>query len=144
MVVNFFQGTEANPTVGDSKCVTYFPTLQETYQGVLMNITSGNFNPSFWIGVAQNTTVLINRYVQWMTYCEFGLLFTRIDNTIESLSGLTNAFFKFSIHFQQLQVSYVTKDPCQDCDGRLRERPMCFHDDRCWHDVQPCFRVHCS
>ena len=82
--------------------------MAESWNYLWQNMTSGNLSPIWWIGIAQNLTVSINKYVLWMSYCEFGLLFTRIDNTIESMSGLTNAFFKFSIHYQQLQVSVIT------------------------------------
>ena len=77
-------------------------------------MTSGNLNPIWWIGIAQNLTVSINRYVQWMSYCQFGLLFTRLDNTIESTSGLTNAIFKYSLNTKVINTLAQTVQAAYD------------------------------
>ena len=47
----------------------------------------------------QSGVVAIDKLSLWTQYCEFGLLFTRVDNTIESFSGLTNAFYKVVLNW---------------------------------------------
>ena len=106
VIKSFFQGTEYNPTDSDSKCVGEYDAMLTRWSGIWTNVTSGSISPDFWIGVLQNATVAITATTEWTNYCEFGLLYTRLDNTIESYSGLTNAFYKGILNYSTLEMYF--------------------------------------
>ena len=106
LIQGFFYGTESNQTIPDSRCYTTYPKMTLSFSNSLEQSLSGNFTPAHIFQNLQNYTLAINFLATWTSYCEFGLLFTRLDNTVESLSGLTNAFYKGVLNYSSLEVIF--------------------------------------
>ena len=103
-VMGFFTGTERDPTVANSKCVTYFPTLTEQLNLVISELNITSLIPFNAIKLMDDGATLINKYALWQNYCIFGTLFTKLDNTIETFEGLTTAFYRIILNYAQVLV----------------------------------------
>lgn len=102
--MGFFTGTEPDPIVPNSRCVLYFPTLQAQAILVWSQLNFTALFPGNAIRILDDTFTLINRYSQWQTYCQFGTLFTKLDNTIETFEGITTAFYRMVMNYAAVLV----------------------------------------
>jgi hypothetical protein len=100
--MGFFTGTEPDPTVPNSKCVTYFPTLSDQFELVMSELNLTSLIPYKAIGVVDHAATLINKYALWQNYCTFGTLFTTLDNTIETFEGITAAFYRVVLNYAKV------------------------------------------
>ena len=107
--MGFFTGTETDPAVANSRCVTYFPILKGQLNLVIDGFNSSLIIPTRFIAWLDTLSTLINRYALWQNYCVFSTLFTRLDNTISTFEGLTTVFSRyiFNIALVQAQISDV-------------------------------------
>ena len=119
-IKKFFQGTESNPTVTDSKCVSEYDIMTNRWTWIIQNATSGNFTPTFWIQLAQDGVVAVTATTEWTNFCSFGLLFTRVDNAIESTSGIINTFQSSLLHISTLKQygqDFINAKNSGDCEN---------------------------
>ena len=100
----FFTGTEPDPAVPNSRCVLYFPELLNQVNHTIQNINISMLIPTNFFYVVDNVFTSVVRLNQWMNHCQFGTMFTKLDNTFESIAGLTTAFYKFIMNYANLLV----------------------------------------
>ena len=116
-VRGFFTGTEPDPKVPNSKCVMYFPELETQFNKLVDSFNMTALIPTRALGVLDNTATFINRFALWMRYCEFGQLFGKLDNTLETLEGFVSVFYRFTLNYSKvfiqlgdLSVGYQAKN----------------------------------
>uniref|UniRef100_A0A7S3N9U3 Uncharacterized protein n=1 Tax=Euplotes harpa TaxID=151035 RepID=A0A7S3N9U3_9SPIT len=102
--MGFFTGTENDPVVPNSKCVTYFPNLKTQYSMIINELNSTLLIPTNAVKCLDDVATLINRYSLWQGYCIFGTLFTKLDNVMETLEGVTNLFYKLILNYAKVLV----------------------------------------
>jgi hypothetical protein len=102
--MGFFTGTEPDPVVPNSKCVTYYPTLHTQIELILSELNFTALIPTHAFKLIDDSATLINRYSLWQTYCTFGTLFTKLDNTIETFEGITTAFYRLIMNYSKVLV----------------------------------------
>ena len=127
--MGFFTGTESDPDVANSRCVTYFPILQGQFSLVVDGFNSSLVIPTRFIAWIDNVFTLINKYALWQNYCVFSTLFTRLDNTISTFEGLTTVFSRyiFNIALIQVQISDMnTYWGASDCFKMMRSVGIIF------------------
>ena len=104
IVMGFFTGTEPDPVVPNSKCVTYFPNLQDQFELITSQLNMTLLFPTNTFRLLDTSATFVNKFALWQTYCTFGTLFTRLDNTIETLEGLTTAFYRVIMNYARVLV----------------------------------------
>ena len=102
-VMGFFTGTETDPDVANSRCVTYFPILQDQLEYVVNSIDANIVIPTHTVAWINQVVALINRYALWQNYCVFATLFTRLDNTVSTREGLITAASRGLFNSQIIQ-----------------------------------------
>jgi hypothetical protein len=118
VVMGFFTGTEPDPVVPNSKCVTYFPTLQTQFGLITSQLNITLLVPTNTFRFLDTSATMVNKFALWQTYCTFGTLFTRLDNTIETLEGLTTAFYRVIMNYAKVLVkigNFTTAFNAQKC-----------------------------
>lgn len=106
-VQGFLTGTERDPTVANSRCVIYFPDLQNQFNNVIGGVNATLVVPTNFVGWLIDVVALINRYALWQNYCVFATLFTRLDN-IMTLEGLTTVFSRGLINSGLLTTHFAS------------------------------------
>lgn len=102
--MGFFTGTEKDPSVPNSKCVTYYPNLQAQIDIIINEFNLTALIPTNGLKLIDDLATLVNRYSLWQTYCVFGTLFTKLDNTIETFEGITTAFYRLIMNYAKVLV----------------------------------------
>ena len=93
-VTGFFTGTELDPTVANSRCVTYYPILESHFNYVISSYNASIIYPSYFLGWVDSVASTITKYALWQNYCIFSTLLTRLDNTIVTLEGFTTLLYR--------------------------------------------------
>ena len=104
VVMGFFTGTEKDPSVPNSKCVTYYPNLHDQIEIIIAELNFTALIPTNTLRLIDDSATLINRYSLWQTYCIFGTMFTKLDNTIETFEGITTAFYRLIMNYSKVLV----------------------------------------
>lgn len=102
--MGFFTGTEADPSIPNSKCVMYFPTVVNQLELVIKEFNLTSLVPVNGLKLIDDFYTLINRYSLWQGYCQFGTMFGKLDNTIETFEGLTTAFYRLIMNYATVLV----------------------------------------
>lgn len=102
--MGFFTGTEPDPLVPNSRCVTYFPTLKQQIDLVISQLNVTALIPTNTFRLLDSMATFVNRFALWQEYCTFGTLFTRLDNTVETFEGLTTAFYRVILNYSTVLV----------------------------------------
>ena len=116
--MGFFAGTEKDPTVANSNCVIYFPTLQKQFLAVVNGFNSSLIIPTNYFGWVDKVATLINRYALWQNYCTFSTLFTRLDNVVQNLEGITTLLYRIMMNYANIIVKisdFTTNFQKKDC-----------------------------
>ena len=98
----FFTGCESDPEVANSKCVTYYPDLEKQVKKIMDDVNATVFIPTQTVNLIDDITIGINRYALFQKYCEFGQMFTKLDNVLESFAGITTFFYKIILNYATL------------------------------------------
>ena len=121
--MGFFIGTEPDPVVPNSKCVLYFPTLKNQIDAVITGFNTTLIIPTKFVGWLDSAFTLVNRYALWQGYCQFGTLFTSLDNVLETFDGITTVFYRVIFNYStiliflgDLTAAYNSKD----CRGTFK------------------------
>ena len=129
-IQGFFTGCEPDPDVANSKCVTYYPSLEVQVALLIEGFNMSLVIPTNFIGYVDHSATLINRYALWQEYCVFGELFTKLDNTIETFSGITTLAYKFILNYAQILVQVgdlTTKFQDGECFDMFKALGIIFH-----------------
>ena len=119
-VQGFFTGTEKDPSVTNSRCVAYFPTLVEQFNTFINGANMTLLNPQNFFGWIQQGVTLINRYSLWQNYCQFATMFTQLDNTIENVDGFVALLYRFIYNQNKIQersadfFTYLGREDCSN------------------------------
>ena len=102
--MGFFTGTEPDPGVPNSKCVLYFPELKRQFDLVIDSLNVTSLIPTNAVALLDNALIFVKRFSAWQTFCEFGVMFTALDNTFESISGFTTAFYRIIMQYNTVLI----------------------------------------
>ena len=106
-VQGFFTGTEKDPSVANSRCVIYFPTLLEQANIVISGVNSTLLIPTHFFAWLQTGVTLINRYSLWQNYCTFATIFTQLDNSVQNTEGLIGVLYKFVLNNAKITETFT-------------------------------------
>lgn len=121
--MGFFTGTEPDPKVPNSKCVMYFPDVREMVENIIKQLNITSLLPYNALQLVDDSATLLTRYAQWMKYCIFATLFTRLDNTFETFEGLTTAFYRIILNYSTVLVKigdFSTSMAASNCRGMFQ------------------------
>ena len=130
MFRGFFTGTEPDPTVANSKCQHYFPDVEEQFHKMIDSFNSTVWVPSQTFYFLDQAVIFIDRYALWMRYCEFGQMFTKLDNSIETLEGITTVFYKIILNYAKILTTLgdvTTNFQAGKCYEMFRALGVIFH-----------------
>lgn len=82
----------------------YFPTVVNQLELVIKEFNLTSLIPVNGLKLIDDFYTLINRYSLWQGYCQFGTMFGKLDNTIETFEGLTTAFYRLIMNYATVLV----------------------------------------
>ncbi|CAI2381979.1 unnamed protein product [Moneuplotes crassus] len=117
LTIGFFTGTEKDPSFANSRCVQFFPRLEEQFNLFFGGINATLLVPTNFVRWVNSGVTLINQYAAWQNYCTFATILTRLDNAVETTEGLATLLFrvmnnypKIFVHFADMTTGFTNQD----------------------------------
>ena len=100
--MGFFTGTEKDPSFPNSRCVEYFPVLASTFDRFINGVNITLIYPPNFFSWIQSGVSVVNRYALWQSYCTFDSLFTDLDNSVQTMEGVTNVIYRLIMNYANI------------------------------------------
>ncbi|CAI2382034.1 unnamed protein product [Moneuplotes crassus] len=107
MTMGFFTGTEKDPVHPNSRCVQFFPRLEEQFNMFVGGVNETLLIPTNFVRWINTGVVLINQYAAWQNYCTFATVLTRLDNAVETMEGLATLVFRVMNNYPKLFILFA-------------------------------------